>query len=145
MELTSTRSTTFQNYLTIQLGTRLYVHTINHQSDKFGIEHHISQTLTLEIGRIEYHYAINGFHYDGAVSHLSRTSIEESIVGNIILIDISLYMIDLVTTHIETGHAIAGRYPYMMLVILNNGMYHLIEKSILAGEMLNGFTWALQC
>ena len=143
MELTSTGGTTFQNHPTINFGSRINKDTVHHQSDKLGVDNHITKMLPLEVGRIENHHAIDGLHHNSTIGHLCRPPIEESIVGNIVLIDISLQMVDAVSTHIETGHSIAGRYPYMMLVIFNNGMYDFIGQSVLAGKRLIRFTWTL--
>ena len=92
MELMGTRNATFQNNLTINLRTSFHINAIDHHPTQFRIEHHISEMLTLEMGWIKHDDMVNGLHHNGTIIHFDSPPVEESIVRDVVFININLHM-----------------------------------------------------
>ena len=88
----------------------------------------------MERCRIECHHMIQRLHDDATVVHPCSGTIDKSLVGHIILVDIRLYSVHITVVHIQVRDTKAGANPYIMTGILHHSMHHLVPQPVLTPE-----------
>ena len=80
---------------------------------------------------VESNDMIQRLHDDSTISQTESLAIDKRLLGNIIILIVTdnIFQTTIIAQY-QTRDAIAGTYPNIVLLILDNGMNHIIQQSI---------------
>ena len=111
--------------------------TIHHQTNKLG-EHLEDDTLCecCHLIRIELNHVVEHLHGDSAVGKPDTPTVHKRLLWYIIPTVVSVDITQFVFIHQQTTDTIARTHPNVMGAVFDDGVYHIIQQTVLAGEYL---------
>ena len=94
-EFPDTRYGTVENDLAIDFLASFQMVSVDHYSDQFRSQHHVSETVLRQILGVEHNDMVQRLHDDGAVGLFHGPCVDKRLVGNIVALGIGIDIDDL--------------------------------------------------
>ena len=127
-----TRDGFVKHHLAIHLVASFHVDTVDQHLRQ--LQRHFRGWLiqqTKEVTGLEYHYMVERLHNNQAVLSLNSTTVDERLVGDVVLIVEVVNLLHLTIYDTQTGNAVAGAYPHVAIVVFHDAVNHAVEQSVL--------------